>query len=145
MLSVAEFLYTLNCMLPARVAPTPQRRHPEHQRLGHPAQRRAGTAAGAAAGAASASGDAGVKEKGRTQRIMEAMPSSQQAMGAGGSSTYQVQNECHASILYPSNTCMLSVSLVSSLPPARALPLSVSLCSHFQRLSCSRLICGRPI
>ncbi|CAM9859710.1 unnamed protein product [Ectocarpus sp. 4 AP-2014] len=31
----------------------------------------------------------GVREKGRTQRIMEAMPSSKQAMGAGGSSTYQ--------------------------------------------------------
>lgn len=29
--------------------------------------------------------------KSRTQRIMEAMPSSQQAMGAGGSSTYQVK------------------------------------------------------
>lgn len=34
-------------------------------------------------------GDAG-EEKGRTQRIMDAMPSSSQAMGAGGSSTYQV-------------------------------------------------------
>eukprot|EP00904_Undaria_pinnatifida_P002243 jgi/Undpi1/12019/HiC_scaffold_4.g01718.m1 len=33
-------------------------------------------------------GDAG-EEKGRTQRIMDAMPSSSQAMGAGGSSTYQ--------------------------------------------------------
>lgn len=32
-------------------------------------------------------------KKGRTQRIMEAMPSSQQAMGAGGSSTYQVGKE----------------------------------------------------
>lgn len=34
----------------------------------------------------------GVREKGRTQRIMEAMPSSKQAMGAGGSSTYQVSD-----------------------------------------------------
>lgn len=30
--------------------------------------------------------------KGRTQKIMEAMPSSKQAMGAGGSSTYEVQH-----------------------------------------------------
>lgn len=32
---------------------------------------------------------AGVKS--RTQRIMDGMPSSKQAMGAGGSSTYQVR------------------------------------------------------
>lgn len=46
-------------------------------------------AAGAAAGEGGG-GASGVKEKGRTQRIMEGMPSSKQAMGAGGSSTYQV-------------------------------------------------------
>lgn len=82
-------------MLRVRAAPTPQRRHPDHHQLAQLSRRRSGTAAAAAppaaAGAASASGDAGVKEKGRTQRIMEAMPSSQQAMGAGGSSTYQVR------------------------------------------------------
>lgn len=82
-------------LLYVREAPTQQRRHPDHHQLGHPSQRRAETtvaaAAGAATGATSASGDAVVKEKGRTQRIMEAMPSSQQAMGAGGSSTYQVR------------------------------------------------------
>lgn len=42
-------------------------------------------------GGASADREKGASDKkGRTQRIMEAMPSSKQATGAGGSSTYQV-------------------------------------------------------
>eukprot|EP00903_Cladosiphon_okamuranus_P012374 g11597.t3 len=73
------------------ISSTWQRLHPDHHQLqvGHPSPRRADTKVAAAGATASASGDAGLKEKGRTQRIMEAMPSSKQAMGAGGSSTYQ--------------------------------------------------------
>lgn len=45
------------------------------------------------AGGDSAGGDRRQEgaEKTRTQRIMESMPTEKQAMGAGGSSTYQVQ------------------------------------------------------